>query len=129
MVKRHKLSPEPGAWVCDTFRGLPELDAPEHEVGGPLTARQVADEVEYHGLGFCILEYITPDKITDPILQRRWGKARKALQSVKMYLEREDRKPRKDKKPTKKSSQKLGKHSGRSFKVQPTKRLTIGREI
>ena len=119
MVKRHKLSPEPGAWVCDAFRGLPELEAPGHEVGENLTAHLVADEVEYHGLGFCVLGYIAPDKITDPILQRRWEEARKALQSVKLYLEREDRKR------PKKSTKKFVKHKPQAA----TKRLTIGREI
>ena len=123
MVKRHKLYPEPGAWVCDTYKGLPILQPPEHEIRKPLESYQVADEVEYHGLGFCLIGYITPDKIIDPILQKRWEEARKALQAVRMYLDRADRKP--CKKHTKKSS----KHKDQPSKTKPTKRLTIGREI
>lgn len=89
---RHKLYPEPGAWVLDRTHGLPVLDPPRFPVTKKLTAEQVADEVEYHGLGLCVYSYIFPEKITDGVLAEKWRAARKALVAVVRHLDQEDRK-------------------------------------
>ena len=99
MSTRHKLYPEPGAWVLGKTSGLPSIDPPESPIIEPLTTRQVADEVEYHGLGCCIYSYIFPEKIADKVLAEKWKVARKALVEVVKHLDREDHKVKRVKRP------------------------------
>lgn len=96
---RHKLYPEPGAWVLDKTHGLPVIGPPQLPVTKNLTTKQVADEVEYHGLGFCIYSYIFPEKIADKDLAEKWRAARKALVAIVKHLDQEDRKIKLIKRP------------------------------
>lgn len=107
---RHKLYPEPGAWVLGRTHGLPVIDPPQGPVTEKLTTEQVADEVEYHGLGLCIYSYIFPENIADEALAEKWRAARKSLVEVVKHLDREDRKVKSVKRPK-------------------TKRLNLGSEL
>ena len=88
-MKRHALYPEPGAWVLGKTSGLPEIQPPEQPVKAQLSVEQVADMVEYHGLGVCIYSYVFAKKIKNKELRRRWLIARKALVAVVDILEKD----------------------------------------
>jgi hypothetical protein len=87
-MKRHPLYPEPGAWVLGKTQGLPEINPPEHLDIKNLTSDQVAQIVEYEGLGVCVMGYIPSEKIRDTQLRKRWTKAKQALGEVVDYLDR-----------------------------------------
>ena len=89
-VKRHPLYPEPGAWVLDQVRGLPELPPPDPLPLGPVSASQVKEHVAHEGLGFCVYSYIPADRISDAGLRKLWTKARAAVQEIVEYLETVD---------------------------------------
>ncbi len=89
---RHKLYPEPGAWVLNQVKGLPIIDPPDGPVTGKLTTREVADQVEYHGLGLCVYSYLFPERIADKELAVKWKEARKALVAIVEHLNQEDQK-------------------------------------
>jgi len=85
-----KVSAEPGKWLTDGF--LPSGEegelAEEFEGSYKLEAAEVRDDwVSYEGLGYCIYELISPQKIADQRLAKLWDKARKAMQEVVEYLE------------------------------------------
>lgn len=106
-MRRHKLYPEPGAWVIDNYQRLPRIDPPKIFKLYDLTTKQVADLVEYEGLGYCIFSYISSEKIRDKALALKWKKAREAMLEVVLCLDREDGKPGKVK-GTKAKRLKLG---------------------
>ena len=83
----HPLVPEPGGWVLDTYKGLPEIDPPAELPAGKMTAQQVYEHVAYEGLGFCIYHLIPATKIKDAKLRKLWSDARAALGKIKEYLD------------------------------------------
>jgi hypothetical protein len=83
----HPLVPEPGGWVLDTYKGLPEIDPPAELTSGKLTVQQVYEQVSYEGLGFCIYHLIPAAKIKDAKLRKLWSDARAALGKIKEYLD------------------------------------------
>ena len=99
--KKHPLYPEPGAWVLDSCRGMPELDPPEPLPKGKLSTTKVIDAIEYEGLGFCVYHYISSGKIEDERLARLWEEARQSLMAVVKQLDRH--RPTKKKKAWRKS--------------------------
>jgi hypothetical protein len=78
----HPLVPEPGGWVLDTYKGLPEIEPPEPLPKGQLDVETVRDTVAYEGLGFCIYSLIPASRIKDRRLRKLWSDARAAMQKV-----------------------------------------------
>jgi hypothetical protein len=78
--------PTPGLWVFDRPKDLPKIQAPGPLPDGTLTNQQVYEHVSYNGLGDCVFEYITPRKIADPKLRKKWEKAKQQLKEVWRYL-------------------------------------------
>ncbi len=85
-LKQRSLVPEPGLWVADDLYGL-GVQPPEPLPNRRLGTREVGRYVAYEGLGFCVFEYISPERIADRKLARLWIKARTALQEIVEYLE------------------------------------------
>ena len=83
----HPLVPEPGGWVLDTYKGLPEINPPDELPKGTLSVGQVYEQVSYEGLGFCIYHLIPVDRIEDRRLRKLWTDARIALSKIKEYLD------------------------------------------
>jgi len=83
----HPLYPEPGAWVADTAKRMPEISPPEPLPKGPIDASIVKEVVSYEGLGYAIYSFIPPARIFDPQLRALWQEARAAMQRVVGYLE------------------------------------------
>jgi len=82
----HPLVPEPGAWVLDSYHGLPELSCPESLPPGKLDAETLKEQVQYEGLGFCIYHLVPPERVKDPKLQKLWKEAGDAMRGVINYL-------------------------------------------
>lgn len=83
----HPLYPEPGAWVADKMKGMPDILPPEPISSGPIDASTIKDVVSYEGLGFAIYSFISANRISDLRLQKLWREARAAMQKVEEYLE------------------------------------------
>lgn len=77
---------EPGGWINDPTKGMPKIEDP-----GPLpdrlTAEEVQDQIAYHGIGYCIWDYIPAARIRDAKLQTLWREARRVLVNIVEYLE------------------------------------------
>ncbi len=80
------LYPEPGTWVLDRTKGMPEIVPPGPLPRGPISASAVKDHVCYEGLGYCIYGYIPAERISNPKLRKLWQVARAAMQKVAEYL-------------------------------------------
>ncbi len=91
-----KYVPVPGLWVFDIPRGMNPVHAPEPMPSGPMTNQQIYDHVAYNGLGDCIYEFIPRRKIADPVLRKKWEKAKKAMMEAYDYLMGEKNKGGKD---------------------------------
>lgn len=52
-----------------------------------ISAEEVQDRVSHDGLGFCIYELISPERIADPRLAGLWREAREAMIRVVRCLE------------------------------------------
>ncbi len=83
----HPLYPEPGAWVLDKTKGMPDIDPPEPLSQGPIDATTVRDIVSYEGLGYTIYSFISVECISDTQLRKLWREARAAMQRIVEYLE------------------------------------------
>lgn len=83
----HPLYPEPGAWVLGKTRGLPEIDPPKPLPKGKLQTHEVAEHIAYEGLGFCVRDLISSEKIADKALAELWGNAKVALQCIIEYID------------------------------------------
>jgi len=86
----HPLYPEPGTWVLDKTKGMPDIDPPEDLPRGPVSVEALKQIVLYEGLGYAIYSYIPAERISDPHLRKLWRKARAAMQEVIEYLEKVD---------------------------------------
>ena len=86
--KPHPLYPEPGAWVLGNMHGLPEI-CPPGSLPLRLSIDDVRTQVTYEGLGFCIYEYISPERITDKTLREAWRVAKAAMNEVCRLLDEE----------------------------------------
>jgi hypothetical protein len=78
-----------GAWINDMPKGMPKVTMPtglENEAK-MLDIKTIKHYVEYEGLGFCISDYIPPNRISDTILRQLWKDAKKQLIDIKKYLE------------------------------------------
>jgi hypothetical protein len=95
MVLRNKLFPEPGTWVIDNRDGLSPVQPPDHDITIPMTTKEVADEVEYHGLGFCIFDWIQPKYVQDKELRILWIKARNVMREIRDCLDKGSQRKRK----------------------------------
>ena len=77
---------EPGGWVADPMKGMPKIDHP-----GPLpdklTVEEVQDQIAYHGLGYCLWDYIPAERIKNTNLRTLWRKARRTMVDVIEYVE------------------------------------------
>jgi len=83
----HPLYPEPGAWVADTVKGMPDIQPPEPLPKGPIDASTVKEIVSYEGLGYTLYSYIPPERISDPQLRRLWKDGGEAMRRIVEYLE------------------------------------------
>jgi hypothetical protein len=52
-----------------------------------MTTEDIRREVEYEGLGFCIYEYLPPNKIEDRVLRALWKRAKEAMRDVRVWIE------------------------------------------
>lgn len=82
-----ELYPEPGGWVLDKTKGMPDILSPDPLPSGPISASDVKDHVSYEGLGYCIYGYIPAKRISDKQLRKLWEKARVAMREVVDYLD------------------------------------------
>lgn len=82
----HPLYPEPGAWVADTMKGMPNISPPEPLPRGSIDVLTVKDHISYEGLGYAVYSFIPADRISDSELRRLWREARAAMQRVVEYL-------------------------------------------
>ena len=118
-LKHHPLYPEPGAWVLRKTRGMPEMVPPaplpqNHQ----LTLHEIRDEqIAYEGLGYCIYELISAEKIEDKELAKLWKAARCAMQDVVEYLETIPGAPGGDRRPLRQRKQPISKYRGESVTV------------
>jgi len=83
----HPLYPEPGGWVLDKMKGMPDIDPPEDLPRGLVDVEIVKEHVMYEGLGFTIYLFIPAERIADLKLRGLWREARAAMQKVAEYLE------------------------------------------
>ena len=83
----HPLVPEPGAWVLDQPRGMPQILPPAAlPTGVDMTTREVQEQVAYHGLGFCVYSFILPARVKDRRLRRLWRETQDAMIRTQTYL-------------------------------------------
>lgn len=94
MTAKHKLYPEPGTWVIDDRSGLPRIEPPEDLPPGKLNSPNIKDQISYHGLGFCLYSYISPENVADIHLRKLWQKARRDMREIVSYLENADKQSR-----------------------------------
>lgn len=83
----HPLYPEPGTWVLDKMKGMPDTNPPDELPSGPIDVEIVREIVAYEGLGFTIYSFIPAERISDPQLRKLWHEARAAMQKVIEHLE------------------------------------------
>lgn len=83
----HPLYPEPGTWVLDKVKGLPDINPPDDLPSGQIDVEMVREFVAYEGLGFVIYSLIPAERISDSHLRTLWREARAAMQKVVEYLE------------------------------------------
>jgi len=88
-----RLTPEPGHWVAEDRRGLPDIAPPEPLPRDRLLETwEIRDHyVAYEGLGYCVYTYIPVGKIADPKLKKLWHEARVAMRRVVEHMERAHR--------------------------------------
>lgn len=86
----HPLYPEPGTWVLDKTKGMPNIGPPNDLPCGPVDSVTVKHVVAYEGLGYAIYSYIPVGRISDPQLRKLWRDARAAMQKVVEHLEEVD---------------------------------------
>lgn len=79
--------PEPGGWVNDMPKGMPKIDDPGPLTSGKVNKSDILDHMAYEGLGYCLWDYIPPERIEDAKLRTLWRKARRAMQDIVEYLE------------------------------------------
>ena len=84
-----------GTWINDTPKGMPTIDMPEPLASLPvkLNVADISRIIAYEGLGFCVFEYIQPDRIKDPELAKLWVATKKKLTEIVTYVcehERDD---------------------------------------
>jgi len=82
----HPLVPEPGGWVLDRYRGLPEIRPPGPFPPGQFDTVTVREYTSYEGLGFCIYSLIPANRIKDQQLRKLWSNARAAMQKVQEFI-------------------------------------------
>jgi hypothetical protein len=85
-VFQPKQNVEPGAWVADKMKGMPDIQQPEPLPDHPLSIAEVRDCVSYEGLGYAIFSLIDPEKIYDTVLSGLWKRARRAMQEIQEYI-------------------------------------------
>jgi len=85
-VVTNAVIPEPGTWVLDKTKGMPDICPPENLPPGMLDLETIKDSVMYEGLGYCIFEYIPSERIQDRVLKKRWIEAREAMSKVWEYI-------------------------------------------
>ena len=83
----HPLYPEPGTWVLDKVKGMPDINPPDELPSGLIDVEMVREIVAYEGLGFTIYSFIPAERISDSQLRTLWQEARAAMQKVVEHLE------------------------------------------
>ena len=78
--------PEPGKWVTQLPKGMAASEPPEVLPDTKLSALEIRELVAHEGLGFCIYEYISSQRISDKELALMWRKTRQSLQEIVDYL-------------------------------------------
>ncbi len=78
---------EPGGWVNDPTKGMPKIEDPGSLPEGKLDVEEVQDQIAYHGIGFCLWDYIPAERIENTNLRTLWRKARRAMVDVIAYME------------------------------------------
>lgn len=85
-IKESKNSVEPGNWINDKVKGMPEIKLPEPLTTKQLTKEEIRDIVSEEGLGYSITDYINPNSIIDDKLKEMWKTTRKMLKEIKVYI-------------------------------------------
>lgn len=75
-----------GAWAKDIPKGMPKIEEPEPLKNVRLSVSEIRNIISEEGLGYAIIEYVDPKKITDDILRGMWTIAKKQLMEIKMYV-------------------------------------------
>jgi hypothetical protein len=78
---------EPGGWVNDPTKGMPKIDDPGPLPSGKLSVEEVQDQIAYHGMGYCLWDYIPAERIADAKLRAFWRAGRKAMLNIVEYLD------------------------------------------
>ena len=79
-----------GAWINDPPKDMPQVTEPEplSELPAKLDIPDISHLIAYEGLGFCVIDYISPDKIADPELAAMWADAKNRLTEIIDYVAR-----------------------------------------
>lgn len=86
-MSKRNVYPEPGTWVVDDKYGLPPTGPPDDLTSESVSVNQLTEAVAYHGLGYCIHSYISPEKIKDIKLRKLWQHARRDMIAVLECIE------------------------------------------
>ena len=93
-VSKNKSSKKPkpddltigdGLWVHDRPKGMPKIQYPSQPCKN-MSTEDVKEQVEYHGLGFCLQCYLYPNQIKDKELAKLWKNAQEQLGLIVRYL-------------------------------------------
>ena len=88
-VKQPKQPPEiilgDGYWTNDLERGMPKVHYPDTILQN-MSIEDVRLNIEYHGLGFCLYNYIYPENIKDKKLAKMWKSTTEQMREIVKYL-------------------------------------------
>ena len=74
-----------GGWVHDKEKGMPKIHYPSPPTK-KMSVEDIKTSVEYHGLGFCLYNYIYPDTISDKKLAKMWDDTKNRMSEIVRYL-------------------------------------------
>jgi hypothetical protein len=83
--KPNDLTIGDGGWVQDIEKGMPKIAYPSRPCKN-MSVEDVKEQVEYHGLGFCLYNYIYPENIKDKKLVKMWKNTAEQMREIVRYL-------------------------------------------
>ena len=88
-VKQPKQPPEvilgDGYWTQDIEKGMPKVHYP-NTILQNMSIEDVRLNIEYHGLGFCLYNYIYPENIKDKKLAKMWKNTVEQMREIVRYV-------------------------------------------